>query len=140
MIGDGFCDDETNNQGCNFDGGDCCGSCIVKSHCSDCLCLQPDVDEHNITNALVGDGYCNDDTNNPDCNFDGGDCCGGNVNMQYCTDCQCHRSSSSHVITIPESTNLLIFFTKFSLFCFSIEIKNADITVYHNRKRHIAAL
>ena len=29
------------------------------------------------------------------------------------------RSSSSHVFTIPESTNQPIFFTKFSLFCFS---------------------
>ena len=43
------------------------------------------------------------------------------------------RSSSSHVFTIPESTN---FFTKFPLFCFSIrqkfsiEIKNDDKTVY----------
>ena len=24
--------------------------------------------------ALVGNGFCNDETNNPDCNFDGGDC------------------------------------------------------------------
>ena len=34
------------------------------------------------------------------------------------------RSSSSHVFTIPETTN---FFTKLSLFCFSIEIKNANV-------------
>ena len=25
FIGDGFCDDENNNEGCQFDGGDCCG-------------------------------------------------------------------------------------------------------------------
>ena len=37
------------------------------------------------------------------------------------------RSSSSHVFTIPEST---IFFSGNLLcFCFSIEIKNTDITV-----------
>ena len=24
FVGDGFCDDETNNEDCNFDGGDCC--------------------------------------------------------------------------------------------------------------------
>merc|ERR1712008_358499 len=30
------------------------------------------------------------------------------------------RSSSSHVFTIPETTNLRKSFTKFSLFCFSI--------------------
>ena len=28
------------------------------------------------------------------------------------------RSSSSHIFTIPESTNLQLFFTKLSLFCF----------------------
>ena len=96
---------------------------------------------------LVGDGYCDDDSNTLACNYDDGDCCGPNANTEYCTECQCHRSSSSHVFTIPESTDLLIFFTKFSLFCFStrykfsIEIKSADIiTVYHARKRHFAAL
>ena len=26
--------------------------------------------------ALLGNGVCNDETNNPECNFDGGDCCG----------------------------------------------------------------
>ena len=30
-----------------------------------------------------------------------------------------HRSSSSHVFTIPESTSLRFFFTIFVLFCFS---------------------
>ena len=34
-------------------------------------CIQPDV---------VGDGYCNDETNNPECNYDSGDCCGVCVN------------------------------------------------------------
>ena len=45
------------------------------------------------------------------------------------------RSSSSHVFTIPESTNLRKKYTKLALFCFStkfsIEIKNAEITVFH---------
>ena len=54
------------------------------------------------------------------------------------------RSSSSHVFTIPESTNIRNNFTKLALFCFStnfsIVIKNAEITVYHNRKRHFAAM
>ena len=26
---------------------------------------------------LVGNGHCNDETNNADCIYDGGDCCGG---------------------------------------------------------------
>ena len=33
----------------------------------------------------IGDGYCDDGANNLDCNFDGGDCCGPNVNTDYCT-------------------------------------------------------
>ena len=41
--------------------------------------------------AWVGDGYCDDLTNNEACNFDGGDCCGLNVNRQYCMICQCFK-------------------------------------------------
>ena len=37
----------------------------------------------------IGDGYCDDINNNLDCTYDGGDCCGSNVNTQYCTECQC---------------------------------------------------
>ena len=39
--------------------------------------------------TLIGDGYCDDDNNNDGCDYDGGDCCGDNVNTQYCTACQC---------------------------------------------------
>ena len=52
-----------------------------------------------------------------------------------------HRLSSSHVFTIPESTNFfheiffVLFFYKVEVF-HSIAIKNADITVYFNRKRY----
>ena len=40
--GDTFCDDENNNEGCDWDGGDCCGD-IVKTSCSTCQyqCLDP---------------------------------------------------------------------------------------------------
>ena len=37
----------------------------------------------------VGDGYCDDVTNNVQCGFDNGDCCGLNINTQYCQVCQC---------------------------------------------------
>ena len=92
MIGDGFCDDETNNPECNFDGGDCCGLCIVKNRCSQCTCLQSEV---TVANILVGDGYCNDETNNPNCSFDGGDCCGPCINNEFCSECQCHLGNLS---------------------------------------------
>ena len=32
--------DESNNANCNFDGGDCCGSCAITDYCSDCLCHE----------------------------------------------------------------------------------------------------
>ena len=54
---------ETNYLECNYEGGDCCGTCIVKNQCSQCPCLKSDVTKHNTTNALVGGGYCNDETN-----------------------------------------------------------------------------
>ena len=92
LIGDGFCNDVSNNPECNFDGGDCCGLCIVKSQCSQCICIQSEV---TVSNTLVGDGYCNDETNNPDCSFDGGDCCGTCVNNEFCSDCQCHLGNLS---------------------------------------------
>ena len=39
-IGNGHCDDSTNTETCNFDGGDCCGPCSNKHSCSSCLCLE----------------------------------------------------------------------------------------------------
>ena len=46
---------------------------------------------------LIGDGFCNDETNNFDCDNDGGDCC-VNVNTEFCSDCNCLGSG---VITSP---------------------------------------
>ena len=37
----------------------------------------------------TGDNYCDDINNNMECGYDGGDCCGCDVNTDYCTDCQC---------------------------------------------------
>ena len=36
-----------------------------------------------------GNGYCNDENNNCGCDWDGGDCCGSNVNTQSCLACEC---------------------------------------------------
>ena len=87
LIGDGYCHDEVNTEECNYDGGDCCGSCINTNFCSECDCLN------NITgnglNPLLGDGFCNDNTNNAECIYDGGDCC-FNVNKDVCTECDCY--------------------------------------------------
>ena len=40
LIGNGKCNDETNNLSCDFDGGDCCIECTVKTDCTDCICKQ----------------------------------------------------------------------------------------------------
>ena len=40
---------------------------------------------------LIGDGFCNDETNNENCNYDDGDCCGPEVDKKYCADCICHE-------------------------------------------------
>ena len=42
----------------------------------------------------IGDGYCDDMNNIEICNYDGGDCCGDNVNTQYCFRCQCHSGGN----------------------------------------------
>ena len=39
--GDNICDDENNNCGCEWDGGDCCGSNVNTNYCSACECLDP---------------------------------------------------------------------------------------------------
>ena len=46
---------------------------------------------------MIGNGFCNDETNIADCNHDGGDCC-VNVNKDVCTDCDC---ISDGIITSP---------------------------------------
>ena len=65
LVGDGLCQDETNNAECNYDGGDCCANA-----------------------DLLANGYCNDETNNATCIYDSGDCC-VNVNTENCLECQC---------------------------------------------------
>jgi len=39
--------------------------------------------------SWVNDNYCDDGNNNAGCEYDGGDCCGDNVNTQYCSKCEC---------------------------------------------------
>ena len=103
---------------CNFDGEDCCGSNVNTQFCSECLCFRYEATPSDKTSAItrlftiliisistttsisfretcpdrqdwIGDGYCHDGLNNKGCNYDGEDCCGSNVNTQYCSKCQC---------------------------------------------------
>ena len=52
----------------------------------------------------IGDGYCDDGNNNADCEYDGGDCCGLDINTDYCDECNCFElggSNSSYGTTMP---------------------------------------
>ena len=51
-----------------------------------------------------GDGFCNDESNNANCQYDGGDCCGGNVDTSLCTQCQCLDPAFS--MTTPSTTSI----------------------------------
>ena len=70
-------------------------------YCSVCACLG-NVTNYETINALVGNSICNDETNNLKCNYDHGDCCLSNVNMDTCSDCMC---SSNGLITSPNFPN-----------------------------------
>merc|ERR1711907_743089 len=96
----GNCDDENNNCGCEYDGGDCCaktakGGKVSTKFCKDCKCLDPNAQcSATCGNAkFKGDGNCDDDNNNCGCEYDGGDCCaktlGKPVSKQYCKTCAC---------------------------------------------------
>merc|ERR1712019_297664 len=96
--GDGNCDDENNNKGCDYDGGDCCeksvGSPVKKDYCKECKCLDPNPKGPACgQEEYKGDGNCDDDNNNKGCEYDGGDCCaksvGGAVKKTYCKECKC---------------------------------------------------
>ena len=96
LIGDGVCDWWNDFAFCDYDGGDCRTTTTTTTTPSGITekvkfdiqiyfdpfqgCLKP---------LWVGDGYCDDQTNTPQCNFDGGDCCAESPNVEYCTECQC---------------------------------------------------
>ena len=90
-IRDGKCDDINNNEECLYDGGDCCECTVVTSLDyfdpeNELLCRDPNsgcVDSRvglypSCTDGDIfdiGDGRCDDENNNEECGYDGGDCC-----------------------------------------------------------------
>merc|ERR1712176_877672 len=83
--GDNNCDDDNNNCGCEYDGGDCCPKTnkgpVNKKYCKKCECLDPNgKQDANCKGSCglgqyKGDGNCDDENNNCGCAYDGGDCC-----------------------------------------------------------------
>ena len=116
-IADGYCDDIANTEICNWDGGDCCGPNSNLTYCTECQCQNtttPTSEAPPTTatpttaqastytsgttiattagecnNLWSGDNTCDDINNNMECGYDGGDCCGCDVQTDYCTECQC---------------------------------------------------
>ena len=93
LVGNGKCNDETNNLNCAYDGGDCCGSPINTNHCSNCTCHHKETCASGVAHPLVGNDICNDETNVEECDFDGGDCCGSCINVNHCSQCICYETS-----------------------------------------------
>ena len=95
LVGDGYCNYETNTIPCAFDGGDCCLSCTSKAFCNNtgdnCDCLTNDASQETkeTSYTLIGDGNCHDELNSATCNFDGGDCCGSVEIEPFCSNCNC---------------------------------------------------
>ena len=56
----------------------------------------------------IGDGYCDDDTNNEECDYDGDDCCGESIFADYCSQCTCHRNGTKSILmyTITTTTRV----------------------------------
>ena len=81
LVGNGFCNNETNNEDCNYDGGDCCTMNANIISCSECVCHLVETCAAGY-HPLVGNGFCNDDTNIAECDHDGGDCCGPAVSCK----------------------------------------------------------
>ena len=103
--GDNYCDDDNNNAECEWDGGDCCGDGISILLCSACECLDPDFNDTLLPSGCIipswaGDNSCDDINNNEECNWDGGDCCGFNVNTNYCNYCECLDPSFNDLLPI----------------------------------------
>ena len=89
MVGNGYCNDETNNEECNYDGGDCCEN-VNTDKCYHCTCFLEETCKAGFLPYSVGDGFCNDENNNAYCGFDGLDCCRSPVNTLFCSECKCH--------------------------------------------------
>ena len=126
-IGDGVCDDMCNTLEFQFDQGDCCLT-SPGSDCTQCQCFCPvnssqfepsaitcaayDFDignaDLNCPQAWIGDGFCDDDCNHPQFDFDNDDCCTANNSFwdNTCLDCQCYQCVSDHPCYVPPEVPL----------------------------------
>ena len=111
-LGDANCHDYFNRPECLYDLGDCCEEDIFADEgetCYSCYCYTNDIGRYltlSISLSLdktfictdqvcagsihfLADGFCDDENNNVECYFDGGDCC-FDVYTYFCDDCHCY--------------------------------------------------
>ena len=55
---------------------------------------------------IVGDGYCDDEANIPECGYDFRDCCNLENDRSLCTDCNCFLSGEDLVSYKDESCKI----------------------------------
>ena len=102
-VANGICEDFANTPSCNYDGGDCCGPSNY-AYCGLCQCLFDEYEVLSTESQLnaskcdlfahaIGDGFCQDEVNTEECNYDGGDCCNPSTAINLCTDCTCKNAS-----------------------------------------------
>ena len=72
----------------------------------------------------VGDGFCDDQLNTIDCNFDEGDCCVPNVNTKYCTDCVCLGGNGATTKMNGNYYMVIIIYNVDSISNINVEILN----------------
>ena len=120
-LGDGYCHDELNNAECKYDNGDCCKSPVISNACTKCECLLNDEPEQHHYKLdcpsdlfmLTNDNFCHDRANIPQCDYDGGDCCGF-IELTFCTECTCVNPKGQdlprgghHILSITFETLIL---------------------------------
>ena len=54
----------------------------------------------------INDGFCDDECNHPNYNYDGGDCCLDIVNNAKCIDCYCYEDCSIHTLRFNDDKDL----------------------------------
>ena len=70
-----------------------------------------------------------------ECNYDGGDCCGSNINTQYCVECQCQNGNGTTVNPLtttlsPVSTTTWNGILEGNLYQYSNDLGNLSIKYF----------
>ena len=85
-------------------------------HCSNCACRHQENCIALFTPSVVGDGFCNDKTNNADCSYHGGDCC-VKINTDHRSNCTCHHQENCIAgITLSVVADVFFFFRAFFMY------------------------